>query len=47
MAKRAVVALERGEDHGTLVRLMAMLQEVLEHDASFVAKAGADIGVPP
>jgi hypothetical protein len=29
------------------VRLMTMLQEVLEHDASFVASDQADIGVPP
>jgi hypothetical protein len=41
------VASEGGEDDGALVRLVAMLQEVLEHDASFVAKGDADIGVPP
>jgi hypothetical protein len=29
------------------VRLMTMLQEVLEHDGSFVARGPADIGVPP
>jgi hypothetical protein len=41
------VALEGGEDHGTLVRLVAVLQEVLEHAVSFVANGDADIGVPP
>ena len=47
MAQRTVVPSERGEDDGALVRLMAMLQEVLEHDGSFVASGPADIGVPP
>ncbi len=47
MAQRTVVPSERGEDYGALVRLMAMLQEVLEHDGSFVASGPDDIGVPP
>jgi hypothetical protein len=38
---------EGGEDHGALVRLMAMLQKELEHGVSFVAHGEADIGVPP
>ncbi len=47
MAQRAVVPSERGEDDSALVRLVAMLQEVLEHEGSFVASGPADIGVPP
>ena len=47
MAQRTVVPPERGEDDGALVRLVAMLQEILEHDGSFVASRAADIGVPP
>jgi hypothetical protein len=41
------VPSERGEDDGALLRLMAMLKEILEHDGSFVASGLADIGVPP
>jgi hypothetical protein len=47
VAQWTVVPSERGEDDGALVRLMAMLEEILEHDGSFVENGLADIGVPP
>src|SRR3954470_18244114 len=47
MAKWAVVALERREHGAAVVRLMAVLQQVLEHAPSIEVTGARDIGVAP
>jgi hypothetical protein len=44
MAERALVALERREYDPALVRLVAVLEDVLRHRASVPPRAFADIG---
>jgi hypothetical protein len=47
MAQRTVISSEGGKDDGALVRFVAVLQQVLEHDGSLAGTWTADIGVAP
>ncbi len=47
MTERALVPLERREHDATLVRLVAVLQEVTGHASSLPPRARIDIGRTP
>lgn len=47
VAKRALMPLERGEDDAALMRLVAVLEQVLGHGSSLPPSGSADIGRHP